>query len=94
MWRRNLHDKYGYFDERCAIISDALLWEQWKSNDENFGLLDKEYVLYFASSNSLERRIDTITNRWVKDIDLEKIGRMTYVETTEDTSDQTNSDND
>lgn len=91
VWRRDLHDKYGYFDDRCAVIGDAIMWEKWLENNEQFGLIDKNLVLYYASGESLERRIDPETNRWVRELDLERIGRPVKSETenaeTENTQD-------
>lgn len=76
VWRRSLHDKYGYFDNRVAIIGDALLWEQWLAGGEQFGLIPEYLALYYASSESLERRIDPIADRWARELDLERIGRI------------------
>lgn len=58
MWRRSLHDKYGYFED-YSVISDALFWEKLHAGDEKFSVINKSLVLYFASPNSLERRLDT-----------------------------------
>jgi hypothetical protein len=57
LWRRSLHDKYGYFGD-YRVIGDAKMWEKWHANGEKFGLIRHDMVLYYASSDSLERRAD------------------------------------
>lgn len=74
MWRRSLHDKYGYFDDRCASIGDAIMWEKWLNGGEKFGLINDDMVLYYANNDSLERRmIDGIS---IRTHDLKRIGRI------------------
>ena len=72
VWRRSLHDVYGYFDD-CLTIGDAKMWEKWHSGQVEFGLIPDESVLYYSSQDSLERRIDKTTGRLYRDIDLDKI---------------------
>jgi GT2 family glycosyltransferase len=72
VWRRSLHDKYGYFD-KYRVIGDAKLWEKWLAGGEKFGLIYDNLVLYYADSNSLERRIDTVTGRSMRDLDMEQL---------------------
>lgn len=57
MWRRDLHDKYGLF-ENFYVISDALMWDRFYKGGEKFVILNEELVLYFISPESLERRRD------------------------------------
>lgn len=57
LWRRSLHDKYGYFGN-YRVIGDARLWEKWHAGGERFGLLQRDLILYYATADSLERRID------------------------------------
>lgn len=57
MWRRELHDKYGYFGD-YRVIGDARLWEKWHAGEERFGLIQRDMVLYYAHHASLERRVD------------------------------------
>ena len=57
MWRRELHNKYGYF-ENYSVIGDALFWEKLHAGNEKFSIIDEDLVLYFASPNSLERRLN------------------------------------
>lgn len=71
VWRRSLHDKYGYFDD-YFVIGDARLWEKWFAGGEKFGLIDDRLVLYYLSRESLERRRDTITGLTLRELDLKK----------------------
>ena len=73
VWRRILHDKYGYFDGRCRSIGDAILWEKWLAGGEKFGLLDRPLVLYYRNPESLERRRENGVS--LRDLDLKTIGR-------------------
>lgn len=57
VWRRSLHDKYGYFGD-YRVIGDARMWEKWYAGGEKFGLINDSMVLYYAHSDSLERRTD------------------------------------
>lgn len=53
MWRRNLHEKYGYFDEHYRSAGD---WEFWLrlGRTESFFHLDEYLGLYLQSPDSLE----------------------------------------
>lgn len=68
MWRRSLHDKYGYFDD-YFVIGDARLWERCLAGSERFGLLDEPLTLYYRNPESLERR-QNIDGVKLRDIDL------------------------
>jgi glycosyltransferase involved in cell wall biosynthesis len=57
LWRRSLHDKYGYFGN-YRVIGDARIWEAWYDGKERFGLLQRDLALYYAHADSLERRVD------------------------------------
>jgi hypothetical protein len=70
MWRRSLHDTYGYFGN-YRVIGDARFWEALHAGGENFGLLEDDLVLYYASIDSLERRCDGQGNAWRK-LDIEE----------------------
>jgi len=70
VWRRSLHEKYGYFDN-YRVIGDARMWEKWLAGGEKFGLLDKKLVLYLRNPNSLERRRDPTTGRSLRELDLQ-----------------------
>lgn len=70
LWRRSLHDKYGYFGD-YRVIGDAKMWEQWYAGGEKFGLISDDMVLYYAHHNSLERRHDD-NGILLRDLDLEE----------------------
>lgn len=72
VWRRSLHDEYGYFDD-LLTIGDAIMWKKWFNNGVKFGNVDKPLVMYYASPMSLERRFDAATGKSYKQLDLEKI---------------------
>lgn len=69
VWRRSLHDKYGWFGD-YSVIGDARMWEKWNAGGEQFHLIKDFLVLYYASSNSLERRHDPDTGVLLRDLDL------------------------
>ena len=71
VWRRLLHSKYGYFGN-YRTIGDAKMWEKWYAGSEQFGLIDEKLVLYLASSQSLERRVDCTTMKSYRDLDIEE----------------------
>ena len=71
VWRRCLHDRYGYFGD-YDVIGDARMWEKYDSGNEKFGLIDENLALYYTSPNSLERRRDPETGQLLRDLDLEK----------------------
>lgn len=72
MWRRSLHDKFGLFDD-LLTIGDAIMWQKWFNNGVKFRTLDNPLVLYYASPNSLERRVDSKTGKSYRQLDLETI---------------------
>ena len=75
LWRRSLHNKYGYFDSRCTTIGDAIMWEKWHAGGERFGLIQRDMVLYYAHHDSLERRVDE-NGLSFRDADLRRLGRL------------------
>ena len=70
MWRRSLHEKYGYFGD-YRVIGDARMWEKWLAGGEKFGLLDEKLVLYLRNQQSLERRCDPQTGIPLRELDLQ-----------------------
>ena len=71
MWRRSLHGVYGLVGD-YRVIGDARFWEQLHAGNERFGLLEEDLVLYYVTSESLERRVDNITGHTYIDLDLSK----------------------
>lgn len=74
LWRRSLHDIYGYFDPRCATIGDAIMWEKWYAGGERFGLIRQDMVLYYIHAESLERRVEDGIS--LRNSDLKRLGRL------------------
>lgn len=70
VWRRSLHDKYGYFGG-YHVIGDARMWELWLAGGEQFHVIPKQLVLYYAHSESLERRHHEQTGVLLRDLDIE-----------------------
>ena len=68
VWKRSLHDKYGYFKD-YAVIGDARMWESWLAGGEKFGMINEDLVLYYRNSHSLERRRHD-NGELLRDIDL------------------------
>lgn len=75
LWRRSLHEKYGFFAD-CQVISDALMWQKWRRGGEKFYQLCEPLVLYFHNPNSLERRMCPNSKLALRDLDLQKIGAL------------------
>lgn len=71
VWRRCLHEKYGYFGN-YKVIGDARMWEKFHAGGEKFGLIKEDLALYYSSKNSLERRRDPTTGQLLRDIDIAK----------------------
>lgn len=76
VWRRSLHDKYGYFGN-YRTIGDARMWEKWHAGGEKFGYLKQDLVLYYASGVSLERRVDLDKQKSYRELDLEEEAGIT-----------------
>lgn len=70
VWRRSLHEKYGYFGN-YRTIGDAKMWEKWHAGKERFAHINRDLVLYYASGLSLERRTDIELQKSFRDLDLE-----------------------
>lgn len=57
IWRRDLHKKYGYFDEDIyGPYADFEFWLRLLKNGKRFIQLDKPMVLYLEDENSHNRR--------------------------------------
>jgi len=55
MWKRTLHDEYGYFDETMVTSGDYEFWLRI-SQTNNFSHIHDMLGLYLKSSNSIEHR--------------------------------------
>jgi hypothetical protein len=57
VWRRSIHDKFGYFDENeNGTYADFALWLKAASSTAKFVHLTKPYGLYYVDPNSHNRR--------------------------------------
>lgn len=69
VWRRLLHEKYGYF-QNYHVIGDARFWEALHAGGEVFAAIDQTMIMYYTHKDSLERRSDG--GKKFIDIDLGK----------------------
>jgi hypothetical protein len=62
MWRKELHETYGMFDENFEIAGD---WEFWLriAQHETFLHIPKLLGLYLRSETSIEHRDPDLTTR-------------------------------
>tara|TARA_R100001244_G_scaffold25113_4_gene25596 strand:+ start:57892 stop:58575 length:684 start_codon:yes stop_codon:yes gene_type:complete len=55
MWRKSLHDEFGFFEERLEIYGDALFWTKLAAGDISWGHIPKFLGIYANRQSSLER---------------------------------------
>lgn len=82
MWRKNLHDKFGYFNDSLVVAGD---YEWWLRISEKVLLkhLPEKLGLYFLSDESIEHRhnsemINETTRIRKQYLDKEKIKSLNY----------------
>lgn len=63
MWRRDLHDKYGYFDEAFLSAGDYELWLRFAGGGEEFLHLPEVLGLYFLNPQGNEHGQRDTSNR-------------------------------
>ncbi len=68
VWKRDLHKAHGLFGD-YQVIGDARAWETWAAAGHRFGAVRSDLALYYAGSESLERRCDPKTGVKLIDID-------------------------
>lgn len=56
LWRKNLHEKYGYFDPGMTSAGDYEFWLRLAFNNEKFFKVDKIVGQYLKSDSSVEHR--------------------------------------
>ena len=61
MWRKSLHDQYGYFDEKLRICGDYEFWLRIASHGEKFFHLRKAVGMYLKRLGSAEHRDPLVT---------------------------------
>lgn len=72
MWRYDLHRKLGWFPE-CRTIGDALFWHRLHENGVKFLNVPEILISYYQESgHNLETRVDQVTGRPLRDMDLEE----------------------
>ncbi len=61
VWRKSLHEKFGYFDESLKVVGDYEFWLRISSGAK-FYHLNEPLGLYLFSENSAEHRDNQTTN--------------------------------
>lgn len=61
MWRRSLHDKYGYFDPDLKVAGDYDFWLKIAKGGERFFHLKETIGIYLDSRTSAEHRQKNLT---------------------------------
>lgn len=56
LWRRALHERYGWFDESLTAAGDYELWLRLAAGGERFVHVAEPLGLYLASPSSIEHR--------------------------------------
>lgn len=56
MWRRGLHERYGWFDRDFTSAGDYDFWLRLAAGGERFALIPDCLGLYYMRKDSLERR--------------------------------------
>jgi tetratricopeptide (TPR) repeat protein len=74
MWRKNLHERYGWFDESLASAGD---WDFWlrMAKGETFLHIDEFLGLYLYSQTSSEHRDPELSRREVRQVQQRYIHR-------------------
>lgn len=56
VWRRELHERYGWFDDSLRIAGDYEFWLRMAAGGERFVHVAEPLGLYLASATSIEHR--------------------------------------
>lgn len=56
MWRRELHERLGYFDERMIVSCDYDMWRRMADNGVGFWYIPRALGEYLYRDDSLEHR--------------------------------------
>jgi len=62
MWKKNLHDKFGYFDEGLKVVGDYEFWVRI-SHAAKFLHIEEKLGLYYYSQESVEHRNQLLTDK-------------------------------
>jgi glycosyltransferase involved in cell wall biosynthesis len=61
MWKKSLHEKFGYFDETLKVVGDYEFWLRI-SRSANIHHIDEALGLYLYADSSAEHRDQNLTN--------------------------------
>ncbi|MBL1212494.1 MAG: glycosyltransferase [Ignavibacteriae bacterium] len=62
MWKKELHDKFGYFDESLKVVGDYEFWLRI-SREANFHHIQETLGLYLYAEDSAEHRDNSLTEQ-------------------------------
>lgn len=63
VWKKSLHDRYGYFDEdNYGSSADWEFWLRCATNGSKYMLLKEPLGLYLIDPNSYQRKFDTVSS--------------------------------
>lgn len=63
MWRKSLHDKYGYFDENLKFAGDWEFWLRCVENGVKFKKVYERIGLYYMNPEGLSTKKDNLINK-------------------------------
>jgi len=63
MWRRNLHNELGYFDETLVSAGDWDFWLRCASENKLFGQIKDAISVYFQNPNGLSTSLDSADSK-------------------------------
>lgn len=53
VWRKSIHDRFGYFDENCVSAADWEMWLRALSKGSKFRKLPGQYGLYYENPHGI-----------------------------------------
>ena len=82
MWRRNMHDNYGYFDEKYRSAGDWELWLRSASKGSKFKKINQVMNLYYFNPTGISTNPDNFD--WKREEELEVRNRYNDIAVEED----------
>ncbi len=70
MYRKNIHEKYGYWNEKLKHAGDWELWLRCVRNGSEFKKVDKVIGLYYFNPNGLSTSPEHMTPRRIEERDV------------------------
>lgn len=58
VWRKSLHDRYGFFDETFRMVGDWEMWARAASRGSLFKKIPGFYTLFYQNSDGLSTSLD------------------------------------